>query len=128
MAGKIKAILKQREWTDAELKAAGFRYLARKKQLVMARVLPVSESPMVIKTEYDSLVVRAGFVICYDPGDVVHMTLYSYPFWPVRPDIFTATYKEWDEPNWKPTPPQAHLMNRGCKPYYKHVGIWARQA
>jgi hypothetical protein len=120
-------VIRQQKWNDEELVARGFRYFPRKKQLVMARELPASEAPKTIVTAWDSLVAQAGTMICYEPGDVVWPGLDDYFHWPVEKDIFGKTYRPWDEPNWTPTGAEAHLMSLGCKPYYKYVGVWAKQ-
>jgi hypothetical protein len=120
-------VIKQRKWTEAELVAHGFRYYPRKKQIVMARKLLAPEAPKTIETAWDTLVAEAGFMICYEPGDMVWPGLEDYAHWPVAPDIFEKTYHAWDETNWVPTPPEAHLMSLGCKPYYKFTGVWAKK-
>lgn len=120
-------VIKKRKWTKEELIAHGFRYHARKKQLVMARVLPRAEAPKTIVTAWDTLVAQAGHIICYDPGDMVWPALDDYYHWPVEPRIFKETYRPWDEPGWKPSPPEKRLMGLGCKPFYKVVGVWAKK-
>jgi hypothetical protein len=119
--------LRQHTWTLDELKKAGFQYYMRRKQVVMAGRLPASAAPLKITYSTGEGYAQAGDVICYDPGTEVHRRLDEYTFWSVKPEIFKQVYRKWDEPNWTPTPPQAHLMRLGCRPYYKSAGIWARR-
>lgn len=120
-------IIRQREWKDEELRAAGFRHYRRKKEVVMARRLPPEEAPLVIETAWDTLVANAGYMICYDPGDIVWPKLEDYDHWPCEPTIFEHNYRPWDTKNWWPTPPEAQLLKLGCKPYYKVQGVWAQR-
>lgn len=120
-------IIRQRQWTPEELKAAGFRQYARKKQVVMVRQLPPEEAPLTIETTWDSLVAPAGYMICYDPGKVAWKALEDFDHWPCEPSIFDINYRAWDQPDWKPTPPEAALLRLGCKPFYKIQGVWAKR-
>jgi hypothetical protein len=121
-------VIRQRNWTERELRARGYEYYARKKEVTMARSVPDFEAPKQITiTQGDQLVVLAGYMICYDAGDEVKATLDDYLQWPVAPEIFASAYKSWDEPDWQPTPAEEHLMQLGCKPYYKFTGVWAQQ-
>jgi hypothetical protein len=120
-------VIKQQTWTDEQLKSGGFVQYERYKQLVMARRLPAVEAPKMIQTSWgDTLTAKLGYVICYTPGDVVRMTLDDYEHWPVEPAIFRQTYRAWKDPDWHPSPPEAHLYNLGCRPCYKQASIWAR--
>lgn len=118
-------VITQRDWTEQELSAEGFCYYPRKKQLIMARELTKAESPMTIKTEWDTLVATAGYMICYDPGMTVRPALKDYYHWPVHPDHFVQTYQTWDQAGLSPT--AKHLLLLGCKPYYKAQGVWAKR-
>jgi hypothetical protein len=121
-------ILKQRAWTDDDLCAAGFRRYERKKFVVLARELRAAESPKRIKTAWDTLIAYTGYMICYDVGDGKPFSrLDDYQHWPVEPQIFLKTYRKWDNKiTWKPNSAERHLMEHGCKPYYKFVGVWAK--
>jgi hypothetical protein len=66
-------------------------------------------------------------MICYEPSSTVRPTLDDYHHWPVEPVIFKETYKPWDEPDWKPSASEKHLMDFGCQPYYKVTGVWAKK-
>jgi hypothetical protein len=125
----VMNVLKQRRWTEEELKAEGFRSYDRKKTVVLARELRPNEAPKRIKTAWDTLVAHAGFMICYDVSDgKKHTALDSYTHWPVEPGIFLKTYRKWDvRTPWKPTAPEKHLLALGCKPYYKHASVWAKK-
>ena len=117
-------IIQQRQWTDDELRAAGFTYYERKKQLVMVRMM--GEDSKRIRMTLETLEVGKGYVLCYDPGHVVRPNPDDYDHWPVRPDIFKATYRAWDVANWSPSAPEQHLLRLGCSPYYKFTGMWAK--
>jgi hypothetical protein len=121
-------VIRQRQWGKDELRAMGYEYYERKREVPMVRELPASEAPLTIHTHYgDTLVAEAGYMICYSPGKVVCSSIDQYDHWPVAPEIFIQTYSRWDEPNWKPSPPQRHLLAAGCRPFYKSSGIWAKK-
>lgn len=117
-------VLRQRKWTEAELIAADFKLYFPTKRLVMARILPDAKS---IAITLETLAARKGDIICYTPGNVVHENLDDYDHWPVRRDLFRQTYRQWDEPGWKPNPAENHLMENGCRPFYKAAGVWAKR-
>ena len=117
----------QRKWTDEQLIAQGFRYYKPRKRITMARVLPSTEAPKVIKTSWDTIVAKAGYYIAYSPGDVLKQNLDDYDPRPIEPHIFKETYRPWKEPDWKPSRVERYLMKMGCKPYYKTAGVWAKR-
>jgi len=125
----VMNVLKQRRWTDDELLAQGFQRYDRKKTVVLARELRPNEAPKRIKTAWDTLVAHAGFMICYDVSDGLRRArLDAYPHWPVEPGIFLKTYRKWDgRTAWTPNAAEKHLLDLGCKPYYKHAGVWAKK-
>lgn len=125
--GRKQRVFKQRKWTDAQLTAEGFRHYQSKKRVTMARLLPKEEAPKVIRTPWDTIIAQAGYYIAYHAGSNVKQSLDDYEPRPIEPHIFRQTYRRWDEPDWRPTPPEAHLIKLGCKPYYKIVGVWARR-
>lgn len=121
---KVVRVLRQREWTESELRAAHFQYYEPRRRLVMARLL---KDTINIKMTLETLVARTGSIICYEPGDERREHLDDYEHWPVRADLFHKTYRPWKEAAWKPNPAEAHLLSLGCLPYYKHIGIWAQR-
>jgi hypothetical protein len=122
----MSEVIQPKKWTDEQLKEAGFKQYARRKVLIMARLLPAHEAPLEIKTDQgDTIVAQAGYMICYDAGDTVHQNLRDFYHWPVEPKIFEATYREWDE-KLEMTPAMQRLVELGCKPYYKTAGVWAK--
>ncbi|MBI5668635.1 MAG: hypothetical protein HZC41_11570 [Chloroflexi bacterium] len=125
--GSKPRVIRQRKWTEAELRAQGFRYYASRKQVTMVRRLPPEEAPKVIKTPWDTIVAQAGYYIAYQTNNPPGKPLDAYEPRPIEPRIFKETYARWREPNWKPSPTEAHLMKLGCKPYYKTVGVWAKR-
>lgn len=121
-------ILKQQRWSEASLRAEGFQRYERRKTVVLARELPAHEAPKRIKTAWDTLVASAGSMICYDVSDgVTHKQRDAYTHWPVDPGIFRKTYRKWDNTPWKPNAAEKHLLELGCKPFYKHAGVWAKK-
>jgi hypothetical protein len=82
-----KGVLRERNWTEAELVAAGFQYYPCRKRAVMARELPASEAPLTIRTDWDILIAGAGYRICFSAGDTVRQSLYEYPPGPSGPTI-----------------------------------------
>lgn len=118
-----KQVLRQRQWTEEELRASRLRYYAPRKDRVMARVLQV---PTEVKTTLEVLAADEGDIMIYDSGDGQRRArIEEYDHWPVRHDLFRKTYRTWDEPGWKPNPAEIHLIAHGCRPYYKHAGVWA---
>jgi hypothetical protein len=86
------------------------------------------ESPKgIVTSSGERLIAIAGDMICYVPGDHIRPTLDAYDHWPVEPEIFDQTYRFWDEWDWQPSPAEQHLMDMGCKPYYKVAKVWAKQ-
>lgn len=122
----MSEVIKQRQWTDSELRAAGFKRYDRKKDVVLARKLPASEAPKRIYTpDGDTLTAYENYMLLYYPGNDTKASIDEYEQWPVEPEIFNKTYKPWNE-SWNPTPAQRHLLRQGAKPYYKAVGVWAK--
>jgi hypothetical protein len=117
----------QRQWTDQALVADGFLAYRPVKRITMARRLPPEEAPKTMTASGNTITAEAGYWIAYAAGDVLKETLSDYKPRPIEPGIFAETYHRWDEPNWHPTPAQAHLQRLGCQPYYKIVGVWAKQ-
>ena len=115
-------VLRQRPWTETELKTTGFTYFEPIKRLVMARLLKEITD---VQVTLEVLVADEGDIICYTPGAVLHDNLDDYEHWPVRRDLFKQTYKRWNLVGWKPTEPEVFLLSKGCRPYYKSVGVWA---
>jgi hypothetical protein len=120
----VDNVLRQQKWTEEELIAADFKLYYPTKRLVMARILPDVKN---IEITLETLVARKGDIICYTPGHVVHQNLDDYDHWPVRYDLFRQTYRQWDEPDWKANLAENHLMQHGCRPFYKASGVWAKR-
>nr|MBA3874947.1 hypothetical protein [Anaerolineae bacterium] len=121
------AIYQARKWTDRQLVEQGFEYYRPVKRVTMARLLPAAEAPKIIKTAWDTIVARPGYIIAYVAGDTLKSSLDEYDPRPIEPNIFAKTYKPWDDPRWKPSPTERHLMVLGCRPYYKMAGVWAKK-
>ncbi|HLV35430.1 MAG TPA: hypothetical protein VKY59_09965 [Spirillospora sp.] len=120
---RANQVLRQRHWTEEELRASKLRYYAPGKKLIMARVLDVT---MDVKTTIEVLSASKGDIMVYDPEDGKKQPrIEDYDHWPVQRDLFRKTYKPWDEVQWRPNEAEAHLIMHGCRPYYKHTGVWA---
>ena len=117
-------ILRQREWNDDQLKAAGFQHYEPVKRLVMAKLLFDTKD---IDIQVETITGRIGDFLCYSPGKTVHANPDEYDHWPVRRDIFFKTYKPWPKEGWEPNDAEKHLMELGCLPYYKDQGVWAQR-
>jgi hypothetical protein len=120
-------VLTQRDWTDDELLEAGFRYYQRRKRVVLVRELPPEEAPLQMRYKDDILTATAGYMICFSAGLQREKSLYDYHHWPVAPGHFADYYLELDDPTWKPTQGQKHLIELGCRPYYNPVGVWGKR-
>lgn len=119
-------IIRQQHWTEESLLAAGFQHYERIKQLVLARQLPESEAPLRIPTSRgDTLIAHEGYMIVYMAEGERKAHPEDYHHWPVEPAIFRKTYLAW-QGDWYPSAAQKHLLDYGCKPYYKASGIWAK--
>lgn len=120
-------VIRQRDWTETELRAAGYRYYVRQKQLVMARALPGEEAPKQIAASWATLYAQAGDMICYRPeGEAARASIDAFDHWPVQREIFEQDYVAWDGPPLPDTPAMRQLRAAGCQPYYKQAGCWAR--
>lgn len=118
-----KQVLRQRQWTEQELRRSRLRYFPPRKQLVMARVLSTAVG---VLTTIEVLAAEKGDIMIYDPGDGSEKPrVADFYHWPVKRDLFRNTYKPWDERGWRPNPAEAQLVLHGCRPYYKHIGVWA---
>ena len=115
-------VLRQRNWTEAQLKAGGFQYFQPRKRLVMARVISQVTN---VELTLETLMADAGDIICYNPGDKKLNDVSEYEQWPVAKELFKKTYTAWDDGSWRPNPAEAHLMEHGCLPFFKSTGVWA---
>jgi hypothetical protein len=120
-------ILQHRNWTVAELVDDGFQYYNCRKRVVMVRELATEEAPLVIETEWDTLVAEAGSMICFSPGDTMEEGLYDYEHWPVRRDYFDDLYEAWEEMPRELSATERHLVSLGCRPHFRKVGVWAKK-
>lgn len=123
MATRTIRVLKQRDWTEAELLAANFRHYDVRKRLVMAKML---ETTVDVELTLEVLVAGEGDIMVYDPGDTPYDDLDDYNHWPVKRELFRQNYRRWDEPDWKPSLAEIFLLAHGCRPFYKAVGVWAQ--
>lgn len=117
-------VLRQRNWTEDELKAVGFIYYQTRKRLIMAKVMAEALN---IEVTLETLIVGAGDIVCYEPGDQAQPSVDDFDHWPVRRDLFMKTYRAWDDPSWRPNAAESQLLQHGCRPYYKVAGVWALQ-
>lgn len=120
-------VIKQKSWTEPELRAMGFQPYQRKREIIWARVLPPSEAPKAIKASDGTvLYAQAGHMICYRPGEEAQPSLDDYDQWPVEDQIFAETYTRAEE-TLRLSPAERHLAIAGCLPYYKASGVWAKE-
>lgn len=120
---KTDQVLRQRSWTEAELRTSKLKYYAPRKQLVMARVV---QTPTEVKATIEILEAGKGDLMIYDPGNGTKRPhLDDYEHWPVNRDLFRKSYKPWDDAQWQPSEAEADLIAYGCRPFYKYSGVWA---
>lgn len=117
-----RRVLRQREWSDDQLKAAGFNYYQPVKRMVMAKLITDMTQ---VKVTLEVLTAKSGDIMLYSPGDTPHDNLDDYDHWPAKRDIFTQNYARWDDPNWKPGAIEKQFLINGCIPYYRKRGVWA---
>ncbi len=117
------AVLRQRTWSDAELRAAGFRRWRPRKRLVMAREL---QEALTIDSAVGPLRALPGDMLCYRPDDAENAPLAELERWPVRRDVFARNYRPWDEAL-PPVTSLAALQEAGCRPWYKAGAVWAQR-
>jgi hypothetical protein len=118
-----KQVLRQRKWTEEELRSSKLIYYAPRKKLVMARVLDMTVQ---VQKTIEILTASKGDIMVYDPGDgKLKSDIDQYEHWPVQRELFRKTYKAWDDPAWRPNEAETYLIVQGCRPYYKYKGVWA---
>jgi hypothetical protein len=124
IAVKEPQIWRQQKWQDDELRTLHFRPYETRRQLRMARVV---EEASTVDTTKEELIAEAGYMLCYTPGTEVRANLVDYDQWPVRFDLFHKNYSPWPQEGWQPNPVEKHLMENGCRPYFKSTPVWARR-
>ena len=117
----------QGNWTEQALIADGFLSYLPVKLITMVRRLPPEKAPKTRKTTKNTISADAEHWIAYVAGDVQKETLNDYKPRRIEPNTFVATYHQWDEQDWHPTPIQAYLRRLGCRPYYEIANVWAKQ-
>jgi hypothetical protein len=88
----------------------------------MARVISQITN---VELTLETLMADPGDIICYLPSTKRKDQVEDYDHWPVQRELFRETYKPWDDKMWRPNDAEAHLMEHGCRPYYKATGVWA---
>jgi len=115
-------VLRQRQWTEDELRSSKLKYYQPRKQRILARLV---DKTVGVKKTLEVLTASKGDIMVYNPGDGTQRdTIDEYEHWPVRRDLFQSTYKLWSE-KWTPNAAEKHLLDNGCIPYYKSTGVWA---
>ena len=112
-------VLRQRDWSEDELRAAGFRCWLPRKRLVMARELRAAQTVM---SNFGPLQALPGDMLCYRPEDPTQPG--AGERWPVRHELFERVYRPWDEALPQLAGIEA-LQQAGCRPWYKYRGVWA---
>jgi hypothetical protein len=120
-------IYTQRQWTDQELIGDGFLSYRPVKSITMMRMLAPEKALEDIENSDNAITTRTRSWMPYVGGDALKEALEDYDPRPIEADIFAATYRPWDESDWRPTPTEAHLQQLGCMPYYKVASVWAKQ-
>ena len=112
-------VLRQRDWSEDELRAAGFQFWLPRKRLVMARELRTAQT---IVSNAGPLQALPGDMLCYRPDDPTQPG--GGERWPVRRELFERVYRPWDEALPQVAGLEA-LQQAGCRPWYKVRGVWA---
>ena len=112
-------VLRQRDWSEDALRAAGFRFWLPRKRLVMARELSAAQTVM---SNAGPLQALPGDILCYRPDDPAQSG--EGERWPVRRELFEGVYRPWDEALPQLAGLEA-LQQAGCRPWYKYRGLWA---
>lgn len=117
------AVLRQRDWNEEALRAAGFRHFQPRKRLVMARELGCARA---VRTADGALEARPGDMLCYRPDEQARAHPDEHEHWPVRRDLFEQNFRPWDEllPDLADLP---LFFQAGCSAWYKHGGVWAQR-
>lgn len=122
-ASDADEILRQRDWSEDALRAAGFRLWLPRKRLVMARAAGVART---VRTADGPLQARSGDMLCYRPDEQARARLDEHEHWPVRRELFERNYRPWDEA----LPDLADLpafLQAGFSAWYKHRGVQAQR-
>lgn len=121
--GNAEEVLQQRDWTDAALRAAGFRFCRPRKRLVMARELGTART---IRTVDGPLQALPGDMLCFRPDGESRAHPDEHEHWPVRRELFGQNYRPWDE-RLPDLPDLPLFFQSGCAAWYKHRGVWAQR-
>lgn len=121
--GMADEVLQQRDWTDEDLLAAGFRFFLPRKRLVMARAMGQART---IRTADGPLQALPGDMLCFRPDGRARARADEHEHWPVRRDLFDQNYQRWDEPL-PDLPDLPVFFQSGHTAWYKHRGVWARR-
>lgn len=115
----MASVLNQPAWGELEGLAEDVN-LEPTKQIVMIREVTEAEAPKrIVNHSGDVVFAAAGDVICYSPGEHLQPSLDEYEHWALSAWDFTQHYHPWDSPERQLSSTEQHLMELGCKPYYK---------
>ncbi|MEZ4671370.1 MAG: hypothetical protein R3E39_26000 [Anaerolineae bacterium] len=115
-------VLRQRPWSEDQLKRSGFFHYQPVKRMVMAKI--VSDMTQVAVT-LEVLTANSGDVMLYSLDNTPRATIEDYDHWPVKRHIFMQNYARWDAPDWHPNDIESKFLSEGCLPFYRKQGVWA---
>lgn len=117
-------------WNEQEYREHSYHYYQRRPIVVMAKPLTAMEAPMNIVTSWDEELqaTEAGYMVVFNPTEGEENTALWYitDRHPIQYDIFADTYALWPGKLADLTPEQHNLVQQGCIPYIKIVGVWAK--
>lgn len=126
----------QQDWTDEALLNDGFVSYLPVKRITMMRmmspekVLPDEKVLSDVENEEDAAAIlppKPRYWLAYRVGSDSASPADEYDSQPIEAQVFAATYRYWDEPDWQPTTSEGHLQRLGCLPYFKFAAVWAKQ-
>ncbi len=116
---------------DQELLSDGFLAYRPVKRVIMMRMLPPEAAPVMIEGSPDDAPLPVPTSpqrwMIYHSGDSQDLSRDDYDLGPIESHIFAETYRRWEDPDWQPTPTEAHLQRLGCMPYYRFATIWGKR-
>lgn len=116
----MASVLNQPVWGELEGLAEEPVQFEPTKQVVMIREVPELEADkQVVSPTGDIATASAGDFICYSPGEHLHLTLDEYDHCILSPWDFAQNYHVWDTSERPLSLTEQHLIELGCRPYYK---------
>ena len=127
--GKRETYRNLGEPNEAALERLGFRYYDRKMKVSMVYFLTKMMIPRTIVTDWGENLIAtdSSYVVTISPLESDESRpIDELPAHPIQWDIFTKTYKPLSIDLNKLNKAERSLINQGCRPFYKFVGVWGK--